>query len=93
MKTPSLFTAGLDLELIRESDTEVVLNVTACEWARYFLERHPSVGYLVACSSDEAALKAANETLSMQRTSTIMEGGDECDFRWYSVEQSERRSD
>ena len=79
----SLFTAGLDMELIRESDTEVVVHVTACEWARYFLERHPSVGYLVACSSDEASLKAANETLSMQRTSTIMEGGELCDFRVY----------
>jgi hypothetical protein len=79
----SLFTAGLDMELIRQSDTEVVLHVTACEWARYFLERHPSVGYLVACSSDEAALKAANETLSLQRTSTIMEGAELCDFRVY----------
>ena len=34
------------------------------------------MGYLVACSSDEASLKAANETLPMQRTSTIMEGAD-----------------
>lgn len=79
----SMFTAGLDLKLIREFDTEVVLHVIACEWARYFLERHPSVGYLVACSSDEASLKAANESLSLQRTSTIMEGAKLCDFRVY----------
>jgi hypothetical protein len=39
------------------------------------------VGNLVACSGDEASLKAANETLSMQRTSTIMEGAELCEFR------------
>jgi len=82
---PNIFSAGLDDELVRASDTEVVLHITACEWARYFRERHPSVGYLVACSTDDAELRAVTDGLWMQRTSTIMEGGKLCDFRVYKA--------
>jgi hypothetical protein len=63
----------------------VILHVTACEWARYFGERHPSVAYLVACSTDEAGPRAVTDGLWMQRTSTIMEGGEVCDFTIYKV--------
>jgi hypothetical protein len=85
LTSPTIFSAGLNDELIRASDTEVVLHVTACEWARYFGERHPSVGYLVAWSTDDAELRAATDGLWMQRTSTIMEGGSLCDFRVYKA--------
>ncbi len=81
----SLFTAGLESELLRASDGEVVLHVRQCEWARYFQERHPSVGYLMACSTDEAAYRTFNAALRMQRTTTLMEGGDICDFRIYAL--------
>jgi hypothetical protein len=33
------------------------------------------LGYLMACSTDEAAYRAFNDTLRLQRTSTSMEGG------------------
>jgi hypothetical protein len=79
------FTAGLETELIKATETEVVLHVKACEWARYFTDRHPSVAYLVSCSTDDAALRVVNDTMRMQRTSTIMEGGEVCDFRVYTV--------
>lgn len=81
----TIFSAGLQGELVRESDIEVVIHVTACEWARYFRERHPSVGYLVACSTDEAGLRAASDALFMQRSSTIMEGGAFCGFRVFKA--------
>jgi hypothetical protein len=82
---PDMFTAGLEVELVRASDTEVVTLVTECEWARYYQERHPSVGYLLACSLDNAAYRSINGRLRLQRTSTLMEGGDACDFRVYAV--------
>src|SRR5690606_37543396 len=82
---PDMFTAGLEVELVRASDTEVVTRVTECEWARYFRERHPSVGYLLACSLDNAAYRSYNDRLRLQRTSTLMEGGAACDFRVYAV--------
>ncbi len=81
---PDLFSAGLEVELVRASEAEVVSRVVECEWARYFRERHPRVGYLLACASDNAAYRSINERLRLQRTSTLMEGGSECDFRVYA---------
>lgn len=81
----NLFTAGLEIDVVHTSEREVVQNVRECEWARYFQENHPQVGYLIACSTDEAAYRAFNEHLRMQRTSTLMEGSDRCDFRVYAV--------
>ena len=82
----SIFTAGLEIELISKRKREAVVHVRECEWARYFQERHPRVGYLMACSTDEAGFKAFNRSLRLQRTRTIMEGGDTCDFRIYAVD-------
>lgn len=86
--TPNLFTAGQQIELISKTEREAVLYVRECEWARYFQERHPSVGYLIACSSDEASYKSFNTSLRMQRTSTLMEGGEVCDFRIYAIDRN-----
>lgn len=81
----NLFTAGLEIERVHASEREVVLHIKECEWASYFRERHPQVGYLIACSTDEVAYRAFNERLRMQRTSTLMEGGKVCDFRIYAM--------
>lgn len=88
--TPSLFTAGLASEIINQSRKEVVLHIQECEWARYFRDRHPRVGYLLACSTDEIAYKAYNSNLRMQRTQTLMEGDQKCDFRIYAVDEKGR---
>jgi hypothetical protein len=82
---PNLFTAGLEIETVSEAPREVIINVRECEWARYFQERHPRVGYLMACSTDEVAYKSYNKQLRMQRTQTIMEGAEKCDFRIYAI--------
>jgi hypothetical protein len=81
----NLFTVGLDTQIQQASEREIVLYVRDCAWARYFRERHPQVGYLLACSTDEAAYRGFNADLRMQRTSTLMEGGKLCDFRIYAV--------
>ena len=83
-----IFTAGLEIETIHTSEREVVMHIKECEWARYYQERHPQVGYLMACSTDEVAYRAFNENLRMQRTSTLMEGGKVCDFRIYAVDKA-----
>jgi len=45
----------------------------------------------MACSTDEAAYKAYNPSLRLQRTGTLMEGYDQCDFRIYAVSGRETR--
>lgn len=88
--TPSLLTAGLQMEVISKSAGEAIAFVRECEWARYFRERHPRVGYLMACSTDEAEYRAFNPSLRLRRTGTIMEGSDCCDFMVYAVELPEQ---
>jgi len=78
-----VFWAGLETEVIRRSEREVLAHVKACEWARYYHEHHSTVGYLVSCSTDDAELVTCNAGMRMQRTSTLMEGGPVCDFRVY----------
>lgn len=41
----------------------------------------------MACSTDEAAYRAFNDSLRLQRTSTLMEGGQVCDFRVRAVDK------
>lgn len=82
---PSRFTCGLEYTLVRANETEVVLHIQECEWARYYRERHPTVGYLLACSLDEADYRAVNPRIRMQRTTTLMEGDALCDFRIYAL--------
>jgi predicted hydrocarbon binding protein len=83
----NIYTAGLREEIVHTSEREVVVHIKECEWARYFRERHPKVGYLMACSTDEAAYRAFNRNLRLQRTSTLMEGGKVCDFRIYAIDE------
>jgi len=83
LDTPGVYSAGLEIEKVSSSDNESVMRVKECEWARYFRERHPGVGFLVACSTDEAYVRGFNPSLRMQRTSTLMEGGQFCDFHFY----------
>ena len=83
---PDMFSAGLEVEFIHASDTEVVTQVKECEWARYYQERHPQVGYLLACSLDNAAYQSFNQRIRLQRSSTIMEGAQICDFRVYTLD-------
>ena len=82
----NLFTAGLRTELMCKSNRAVVVHIHVCEWARYFQERHPTVGYLMACSTDEVDYRAFNSSLRLQRTQTLMEGGEMCDFRIYAID-------
>jgi hypothetical protein len=86
-ESANIFTAGLEVEIVHLSERELVQHVGECEWSRYFRERHPQVGYLLACSTDEVAHRTYNDRLRLQRTSTLMEGGNVCDFRIYAIDQ------
>jgi hypothetical protein len=84
-----MHSAGLEVEVISSSGNEIITHVRECEWARFYRERHPHVGYLLSCSCDDAAYRAMNPRLRLQRTSTLMEDGDKCDFRIFAVNSDE----
>jgi hypothetical protein len=91
--TNDIFTAGLEIEVISVAPREAITHIHECEWARYFQDHHPQVGYLMACSTDEVAYKAFNKDLILQRTQTIMEGGEYCDFRTYAPDETLKTAD
>jgi hypothetical protein len=78
--------AGLEVDIIQPSDGEVLIYIKECEWARYYREHHPRVGYLMACSMDHASYRAVNPRVHTQRTKTLMEDSEPCDFRIYVTE-------
>lgn len=83
---PNFLNCAVDAKIIKDTETEHIMHVTQCENARYFHERHPQVGYLIACSHDETDPKMYNKNVQLQRTSTIMEDADICDFRYCLIE-------
>ena len=83
----NIYSAGVETKIIKGSRTEILMHITECEFARYYRENHPRVGYMMACSLDHASYSSANKNIWLQRTSTIMEGGKTCNFRIYSVRE------
>ncbi len=82
-ETADIFSAGLDVELIRGNESEIVAHITRCDWACYFRERHPSVGYLLACSTDDPIYRQQCDGVRFQRRCTLMEDGPYCEFTFY----------
>jgi hypothetical protein len=87
---PDIHSAGLDVTLVKVGRNEIINHVHACEWARYYRTNHPRVGFLLACSCDDAAYRAMNPRLRLERKSTIMEGGEMCDFRIFATAPLEK---
>jgi len=83
-----IYSAGLETKIIKGTKSEVIINVVECEFSRYYREHHPRVGFMMACSLDHANYSAANENIWVQRTSTIMEGGDICNIRVQAVREA-----
>jgi hypothetical protein len=81
----NIYSAGVETKIIKGSKTGILMHITECEFARYYREYHPRVGYMMACSLDHAAYSACNKNIWLQRTSTLMEGGKNCNFRVYTV--------
>ena len=69
----------------RGDEREIVAHVTHCEWARYYLEHHPSGGYLLACSTNDPMYRLQCDDVRFQRRCTLMEGGDYCEFCFYRL--------
>lgn len=75
---------ALDIDFQERSDTELHFEVTRCRYAELY-ERlgMRDLGYCLSCSRDPAFVRGFNPRMSLQRTGTIMEGADSCDFRFH----------
>ena len=63
---------------------EINVNVTRREYAEFFDQlNEPELGFLLVCSLDYDIADGAGVTL--ERSQTIMQGSDHCDFRFRGV--------
>ena len=82
---------ALEIEMLKESDTEVHYNVTRCKYAEMYHEMGiGEIGSLLSCARDGTFCKGYNPNIELDRTQTIMQGASHCDFRYrFSGQSSE----
>ena len=79
------FTAGnaLDVELVEKTETTLAFNATGCRYAKFYKELGvPELGFLLLCDLDHPMTEGFGPDLHFERTQTIMQGADHCDFRY-----------
>ena len=75
---------ALDLDRLDGPADEVNVNVTRCAYAECFDQLdEPELGFLLVCSLDYDMADGAGVIL--ERSQTIMQGSDHCDFRFKGV--------
>lgn len=63
------------------------MDVTACVYARFFQELgEPELGFLLVCSADFDMVEEMDD-VELDRSQTIMEGADHCDFQYRFLNQ------
>ena len=77
------FAYPVESEIVENTDTTLAINMTACEFARYFRSiGEPEIGALMTCGVDFAVNAKIRPSWELTRTQTQMQGAPFCDFRW-----------
>ena len=86
-KVSGVWSAGgsLEIEPLEQSPGKLDFNVTRCRYAELYQELGlPELGYLFHCSRDFAMVEGFSRSIELERTQTIMQGAQHCDFRFRS---------
>jgi len=74
---------ALEIDVIEASDEILSFNVTRCRYAELYEHLGiREIGTSLSCARDFALIEGFNPEISLQRTQTIMEGAEYCDFRY-----------
>jgi predicted ArsR family transcriptional regulator len=74
---------SLEVKILDQSDDHLDFNVTRCRYAEFYREiGEPELGFLLVCSADFAVAEGLGADIRLERTQTIMQGADHCDFRY-----------
>jgi len=86
------FAKGMDLwsqddavtfDLVEMTAERITMNVTRCRYAEMYKELGMAgLGFTLSCARDFAMVEGFNSTIKLERTQTLMEGADHCDFRF-----------
>ncbi|MBZ0242464.1 MAG: L-2-amino-thiazoline-4-carboxylic acid hydrolase [Bacteroidales bacterium] len=81
---------ALVIDVLKETDNEFHFNVTKCRYAEAYKKLNiQQLGKYLSCDRDFRFNEGFNPEIKLQRSQTIMEGADHCDFR-YSKKESEK---
>ena len=74
---------ALEIELLKQSETELHFNVTRCKYAEMYADMGLSdIGPTLSCARDGSFCTGYNPAIKLDRTQTIMQGAGFCDFRF-----------
>ena len=74
---------ALEVDMLKETDTEVHYNVTRCQYAEMYREFGlAEIGHILSCGRDGTFCTGYNPNIKLERTQTIMQGASHCDFRY-----------
>lgn len=75
---------AMEIDILKESDTEFHFNVLSCKYAELYKEiNEMGLGKCLSCNRDFPFNKGFNPQITLERSKTIMEGEDICDFRYH----------
>ncbi len=74
---------ALDVEVRRADDAHYDYDVHRCSYAEmYHAMGLGEIGHLLSCARDSYFIQGYAPDIALTRTSTIMQGGKRCDFRY-----------
>jgi len=78
---------SMEMEVLERTPTKFFFDVTRCPYFETYKELGlEQYGVAFSCCRDEPFARGFNPRLRLERTLTIMEGSDHCDFRYYLEE-------
>lgn len=84
---------ALDVEVRRADDTHYDYDVHRCSYAEmYHAMGLGEIGHLLSCARDSYFIQGYAPDIVLTRTSTIMQGGRRCDFR-YALQSAPEHGD
>jgi hypothetical protein len=79
---------ALDIEVLREDAGHYDYDVKRCSYAEtYHAMGLGEIGHLLSCARDSHFIAGYDPRIHLTRTTTIMQGGGRCDFRYRLVDQ------
>lgn len=87
--TIELWKAGgaLEIQMLEQSADALNFNVTRCQYAEMYRRLGlADLGATISCLRDFELATGFNPEIRLERTQTIMEGADYCDFRFRRME-------
>jgi predicted hydrocarbon binding protein len=74
---------ALAIDILESTPEKFSMNVTRCRYAETYQELGiADLGFTLSCGRDFAMVEGFNPKIKLERTQTIMEGADHCDFRF-----------